>query len=75
MCRDSDIDIDIRLDAPELPFAVPWDGGGARVGGSNEDPSRCQAVGTPVAEDAETPYAKVPMGWSNLQLGPNLQIP
>ena len=27
------------------------------------------------AEDAEKLYAKIPMGWSNLQLGPNLQIP
>lgn len=45
------------------------------TGGPNDDPITCRMVGTSAVEDAARPYVKVPMGWSNLQLGPNLQTP
>lgn len=36
----------------------------------DEDPKKCRTTGTSVEGDVENPY-----GWSNLQFGPNLQIP
>ena len=40
----------------------------------DDEPNNRRTVGGSV-EDDETLYVKTPIGWSNLQLGPNLQIP
>ena len=40
----------------------------------DDDPNK-RRTGASAEDDAEILYAKIPMGWSNLQLGPNLQIP
>lgn len=49
------------------------------AGGAVEDPSRRRTTGTSGDEGVERLYAKIPIGvaigWSNLQFGPNLQIP
>ncbi|KAJ6693753.1 hypothetical protein OIU85_004523 [Salix viminalis] len=40
----------------------------------DEDPSNRRTGASP-EDDAVRLYVKIPMGWSNLQLGPNLQMP
>ncbi|KAJ6360455.1 hypothetical protein OIU77_004467 [Salix suchowensis] len=40
----------------------------------DEDPSN-RRTGASAEDDAVRLYVKIPMGWSNLQLGPNLQMP
>lgn len=40
----------------------------------DDEPNKCRTAGACVEED-ERLYVKTPIGWSNLQLGPNLQIP
>jgi hypothetical protein len=40
----------------------------------DEDPNN-RRTGASAEDDAVRLYVKIPMGWSNLQLGPNLQMP
>lgn len=47
--------------------------GGAAVPG--KEPNIRRTIGTSDKAERERPYVKVPIGWSNLQLGPNLQMP
>lgn len=39
-----------------------------------DEDANIRRTGAPDGEDAERLF-KIPIGWSNLQLGPNLQIP
>lgn len=41
----------------------------------DEDPINRRIAGMSVPEVVVVLYVKVPSGWSNLQFGPNLQIP
>jgi len=41
----------------------------------DDDPNKRRTTGASVGEEGERLYVKIPIGWSNLQLGPNLQIP
>lgn len=72
ICRMSDSDS--RLDFPGPASPGPSDEGGSAAV-PEEDPNKRRTTGTSVEDDEEKPYAKVPIGWSNLQFGPNLQIP
>lgn len=75
ICRDSDSESRLEsLDFPMPASAGPSDDE-VNAGGPDGDPIRRRTVGTSAVDDVEIPYVKVPMGWSNLQLGPNLQIP
>lgn len=40
-----------------------------------DDVPRKRRTGASAEDDAERLYVKIPIGWSNLQLGPNLQTP
>ncbi len=40
----------------------------------DDEPSK-RRTGASAEDDADRLYVKIPIGWSNLQLGPNLQVP
>lgn len=65
-------DNDNRLPFVELDSTRPSD---AKVKGPvpDDEPNNRRPAGA--SEDDEKLYVKTPIGWSNLQLGPNLQIP
>ncbi|PKI33487.1 hypothetical protein CRG98_046136 [Punica granatum] len=64
----------------ESLLGLPWpastspsdDRANAVVPGDDANSSRRGEI---EEEDAERLFPKIPIGWSNLQLGPNLQIP
>lgn len=63
------------LDFPGPASVGPSDDN-VNVGSPDDDPINRRIAGmSAAAEDIVGLYVKVPTGWSNLQLGPNLQIP
>lgn len=62
------------LDFPEPASVGPSDDN-VNIGGPDDDPINRRTAGMSAAAEDVGLYVKVPTGWSNLQLGPNLQIP
>lgn len=67
-------DSESRRGLPEPASTDPSDDSG-KAADPAEDPKRRRMIGTSTEDEAEIPYEKGPIGWSNLQFGPNLQIP
>lgn len=57
------------------PASTSPSGGKLNATVPDEDPKKRRTAVESVDDDAVVLYAKTRMGWSNLQLGPNLQIP
>lgn len=72
LCRCSDSES--LLDIPTPDSAGP-SLDNVNAGGPDEDPINRRIAGISAPGDDIGLYVKVPTGWSNLQLGPNLHIP
>lgn len=63
-----------RLAFTALASISPSDAKANVADPDDEEANNLRTAGTSVEDDG-TLYPKTPIGWSNLQLGPNLQIP
>lgn len=71
MCLVSDNEILLGL--PRPPSTSPSDDRANALDPEGEVNS--SRTGEPDEKDGERLFPKIPIGWSNLQLGPNLQMP
>lgn len=67
-------DVESRLGLTEFASMSPSEDK-VKAAVPEDDPNKRRTTGASAEYCAERSYVKTPMGWSNLQLGPNLQIP